>query len=131
MVSADDAMAAVVDVMAGPWVWGQSDCCAAACDVFARLWGIDPMAPLRGRYASRRAAWRLVRAAGGWLALAPDLAARAGLVDGTGAPGEIGLLRQPTGYLLGVSVGHGQWAARIDGGFATTDCAELAWTVRR
>jgi len=128
MVSADDAMAAVLDVMAGPWVWGVSDCCSAACDVFARLHGIDPMAPLRGRFASRAEALRLIRSAGGWRPMCADLAARAGLRAGIGGAGELGLVRGGGRLSLAVGVGHGMWAGRVDGGFATT--AGVIWSCR-
>ncbi|MCA2014376.1 hypothetical protein LCM17_22995 [Cereibacter sphaeroides] len=111
---------AVDAVMHGPWVWGAADCCTSACDVFQRLHGIDPMAPLRGRYASEAEALALVRSFGGWRRMFRTLAAAAGLKPGVGAPGEVGLVRE-TGYSLAIGIGGGMWAGRIDGGYATTD----------
>jgi len=120
MVSDDDAMAAVLEVMTGPMIWGVSDCCTSACDAFWRLHGIDPMAPLRGRYASEAEASALIKAWGGWPRMFRSLAAQAGLKRGTGAAGEIGLIRRGREWALTISVGHGLWAGRVDGGFATT-----------
>lgn len=127
MVTPDSVEAAVVDLMAGPLVWGVSDCSAAACDVFARLHGVDPLAPVRGAYATEAGAARLIRRHGGWLALADRLARLAGLVPGVGAAGEIGLIAQGARLSLGIALGGGLWAGRIDGGYATTSGAKRSW----
>ena len=127
MVTGDAAMAAVMDIMRGPIVWGASDCSAAACDVFARLHGVDPMAPLRGLYRSERGAARLVRAYGGWIALCARLATQAGLRAGDGAPGELGLLCHDGRFSLAVCVGGGLWAGRIEGGFQTAGGVVQSW----
>ncbi|WP_164736537.1 DUF6950 family protein [Pararhodobacter zhoushanensis] len=112
-------MDAVLDVMSGPWVWGVSDCCTAACDVFQRLHGIDAMAPLRGRYSTEAGAYALIRDAGGWRRLFMGLAAESNLKPGDGSPGEIGLIRAGGRRALAISVGGDMWASRVDGGFAT------------
>jgi len=78
-------MGAVLDVFRGPFVWGEGDCCTSACDAFRRLYGIDPMAPLRGRYSSEAEAMALIRAWGGWRRMTARLAALAGLLPGTEA----------------------------------------------
>lgn len=119
MVTEDLVGEAVDAVMHGPWVWGSADCCTSACDVFQRLHGIDPMKPLRGRYASEAEAQALIRSFGGWRRMFRTLGAQAGLRAGVGAAGEIGLVRE-AGYSLAIGIGHGMWAGRINGGYATT-----------
>lgn len=118
---------AVQDVMQGPFVWGAGDCCTSACDVFARLYGIDPMAPLRGRYASESQAMAMIRARGGWRRMTAQLADLAGLLPGVGGAGEIGLIKLPAGFALGVGVGGGQWAGRVDGGYQTVGNVVRSW----
>lgn len=120
-------MAAVLDVMDGPLIWGASDCCASACDVFKALHGIDPMAPLRGTYDSEEGAEKVIRSWGGWQRMTARLAALAGLSDGVGAAGEIGLMRLPDRFVLSISIGWGQWAGRVDGGFQSWDAVIRSW----
>lgn len=127
MVSADEAEAVVVEIMAGPWVWGRADCCTAACDVFLALHGIDPMAPLRGRYASAREAAMVIALQGGWRAMFGRLGQEAGLRPGAGAPGEIGLVQRAGRHSLAIGLGGGLWAGRIDGGFAMVKGAIQSW----
>lgn len=122
--------ALVAEVMQGPWVWGKSDCCAAACDVFARLHGRDPMKAYRGRYSTQRGALRLIARAGGFDNLAAMLAADAGLRPSGWAPGALGVANID-GPALVIGVDHGLWAGRIDGGFQTLPDGgvRLAWSV--
>lgn len=51
---------------ATPFAWGRNDCCLFAGDVVHALTGHDPLAALRGRYASRRDALRLLATLGGY-----------------------------------------------------------------
>lgn len=128
-VTPDAVRAAALDIMtARRWVWGVSDCSAAACDVFARLHGVDPLAPLRGRYRTAAAA----RAAQGadWLAVCRALAGRAGLVEGAEVPGALGLIRHAEGLALAVCVRPGVWVAKTPGGLAEVRAeAECCWSV--
>ena len=122
-------MAVCADVMDRPWQWGVADCCTAACDVFVRLHGLDPMQPLRGRYSTEMGAARHIARAGGWLAMGDALAARAALVL-TSAPvaGDIGVIRDAAGRLaLGICVGDGMWAGKTERGFATVSKFLRAW----
>jgi hypothetical protein len=120
---------AVQDVMLVRWQWGQADCCTAACDVHLRVFGVDPMAPLRGRYASRGGALRLIRVAGGLVALAGDLAARAGLhAVSDDAPGALGVAAMPGGEALLICLRPGSWAGKTAGGYATVGCAGAKWS---
>lgn len=116
-VTPDAVRAAALDIMtARRWVWGVSDCSAAACDVFARLHGVDPLAPVRGSYASEAEA----RAVQGddWPEVCAGLAARAGLVEGPEASGSIGLIRHAAGLALAVCIRPGLWAAKSMRGLA-------------
>lgn len=45
--------------MSRPWDWVTSDCIRDAGDVFISLFGIDPVATLRGKYGSARSAMKL------------------------------------------------------------------------
>lgn len=127
----DQAMSAVLDRMAGPFIWGQSDCCTSASDVFCDLFGIDPMASLRGHYTTEAGAMTIIRANGGWRGMTRRCAAQAGLVDGRGAAGEIGLLKLPDRFVLAACVGFGQWAGRVDGGFTTDGNVVACWQAVR
>jgi hypothetical protein len=73
-----------------PWKWGEADCCMSADDVFCRLTGIAPSAPLRGTYSSRREAATIINNYGGFIPMCDTLAARAGLrSDEHGQPGDL------------------------------------------
>lgn len=109
----------VLRIYDGPMVWGVSDCCACACDVFHALHGVDPMAPLRGAYRSERGAQVVIAKRGGWLAMAQDLADLAGLKNGQCAAGELILLPVSGGCTLTIGLGHGLAACRVDGGLQT------------
>lgn len=119
------------EVMDGPFVWGRSDCCTAACDVFAGLHGVDPMAPLRGRYASRFSALRLIRDWGGWLTMADRLAALAGLVavdEFTPAKaGDLGLARVGGDLALVIGIENGLWAGKGEHGVVAVREVMRAW----
>jgi hypothetical protein len=119
-------MAHVWQVFDGPVVWGRSDCAAAACAVFARLTGINPMAGLR--YATEANAARLVARMGGWEAMCAALAARSGLRATQARPGALGLLRPEIGAGLAICVGA-LWAKRIDGGYRLLpgECIKARW----
>jgi len=119
---------ALVDrIYAGPIVWGVSDCCTRACDVFAALHGVDPMAPLRGRYSSAAEALHMIRSRGGWLRMCNDLADAAGLVRGRGDVGALALVRWEGRCALAVGV-PGGWAAPCEGGSAIVSRAVERWS---
>ena len=124
-------MQVCMEVMDRPWQWGAADCCTAACDVFKRLHGVDPMEPLRGRYMSRVGAMRLVALDGGWLAMGGKLAARSGLVESDGREGDIGIIRTGDQLALGICLAPGVWAAKDETGMATVPDFVRAWTCPR
>ena len=120
-------LAAVAEVMSRPWAWGEADCCTAACDVFHLLHGVDPMASLRGAYADRAGAVRMIRERGGFSAMAQGMADAAGLAAGVGAPGEIGAGRSGGRWSLVVCIAPGQWAGKTMSGFATLTDVRGMW----
>jgi len=112
----------VANRFCGPFVWGVSDCCTCACDAFLDMTGIDPMADLRGRYASAQDAMAHVKARGGWKAMFRGFAAQHGLaVSDTGewSEGALGLAKERGRYALVIGIPGQRWAAKIDGGFVT------------
>ena len=123
-------LAAVVEAMDREWRWGVCDCCTAACDAFAALHGIDPMAPLRGRYDTALGAARIIRAHGGPLAMAEHLAGLAGLRPGIGLRGEVGVVSgEGLRMALALCLGPQSWAAKTARGFATVHHVERFWRV--
>lgn len=129
-------MAAVEQTMAAHWAWGRADCCTAACDVFAALQGRDPMAGLRGQYATAGQAARLIRRWGGFEAMAAALAEAAGLgacpTISQARPGAIGLslpgaARGPARRALLICIQPGAWAGKTLDGFAVLPTAERCW----
>jgi hypothetical protein len=126
----DRLHAAVQDVMCVRWQWGAADCCTAASDVHLRVFGVDPMAPMRGRYASRGGALRLIRAAGGLESLVDGVVARAGLqrvvVD---MPGALGVAAMPVGEALLICLRPGVWAGKTPGGYATLEKVGAKWSL--
>ena len=49
-----------------PFAWGRNDCCIFAADVVHAITGHDPLAALRGLYAGKRDAQRLLATLGGY-----------------------------------------------------------------
>lgn len=124
-ISPDLVFATVERVMARPFEWGPCDCSSAACDVFAALWGIDPMARVRG-YQGERGARRLMRENGGMIGLAETLAAEAGLRDGH-ATGGLALVGLEGRASLAICIHPGLWAGKSLRGFALVQAAEQGW----
>ena len=124
-------MGVCMEVMDRPWQWGAADCCTAACDVFLRLYGIDPMTPLRGRYSSRVGALRMIAQEGGWLKMTDSLAARSGLVHVPSEdPGNIGIVRTAEGDLaLGICVSPSVWVGKSERGLATVPKVLRIWRI--
>lgn len=120
-------MAEVEDVMSRPFEWGPCDCASAACAVFARLWGIDLLAPWRG-YAGMRPALRLIRQEGGAEALATTMAVRAGLRPGHATGGIALSMADPRGQQsLLICIQPGLWAGKSIRGFAMLRAADRGW----
>ena len=108
-------MEVALDVMDRPWQWGEADCCTAACDVFLRLHGVDPMAHLRGRYATKTGAMRLIASFGGFVPMARALAEKSGLVPCEPRPGAIGATKEN----LVICARPCVWLGKTENGMAT------------
>lgn len=128
----DEVMEVVDRIMSVEWVWGTADCCASGCDVFAELHGIDPMARIRGAYASAGDAARLIKTWGGFPAMVEALADQSGLIISEGLPGEIGLSAPydsggPDGRSLLICIEPGAWAGKTQFGYGVISTAERCW----
>jgi hypothetical protein len=85
-------LACVEGIMQRPWDWRRDwNCLGDAADVFRSLWGVDPVPGLRGLSQTFGGARRLVRGAGGMVALVEREFRTAGLVKGAAVPGAIGI----------------------------------------
>lgn len=127
-------MEITVEVMSPHWVWGTHDCCTAACDVFQQIWGVDPMAPLRGKYSSAFGAAKIIQEWGGMVNMTLSLAEIALLETSSGHPGAIGLslpgmAAGSEGRCLMICIDKGSWAAKTEEGLAILPIAELCWGV--
>ena len=86
------------------------------------------MAALRGRYATRLGALRVVARYGGWARMTAALAQSAGLQAVAPVAGALALVRLPDGQsALGLALAPGQIAVRTEAGFETIDACEVAW----
>ncbi|MGY2052965.1 DUF6950 family protein [Methylobacterium sp. JK268] len=131
MEPGQDLTAFVRRMAAEPFAWGATDCgCMMGLWCVARA-GIDPAAPLRGRYSTARGARRAIARLGGFVAAGRTLMGAAGFAE-TGAPraGDAGLVEHPiVGPAFAVHVGIG-WAVKSERGLALGDWPVLvAWAV--
>lgn len=121
------ALAAALDYMSAPWAWGSADCCTSACDAFAALHGVDPMACLRGSYGTFGGARRMIASFGGFVPMCEHLAARYHLRPGTGAPGELGVVLLSNGrHALALGTGAA-WQAKSPAGTIAVPGVLRSW----
>ena len=118
---------AAAEIMCRPWKWGEADCFTAAGDLFLHLWGVDPVATLRGAYASRREAVAILRARGGLSETLRQAAEAAGLSAGTGAAGEIGVISWRGRAVTAVRVQPGLWVGKSFEGMALAPGEGRGW----
>ncbi|RWR31360.1 hypothetical protein D2T31_05005 [Sinirhodobacter populi] len=121
----EQVLTAVDAVMSRPFEWGVCDCCTAACDVFLRLWGVDPMADVRSQYMGLRGAAALIRENGGFPALVESVLAPIGLTPGHQIGG-LAMTLEGRGSLL-ICIQPGQWAGKTLNGFALVSRADRGW----
>lgn len=123
----------VEDHMSQRWIWGASDCCSSARNVFHDLHGVDFMADIE-EYDSAAEAVRLIKSYGGFVDIVEYAMASAGLRDGVGNPGEVGISYQGAaegieGYALLICIEPGKWAGKTEYGYAILPDAERSWRV--
>jgi len=103
-----------------PFVWGTHDCCTLAADAVQALTGQDPMAPLRGRWASERQAAELLRLLGGLQPAVSAALQAEPTLPAMAQRGDVVLLAMGNTQALGVCAGR--WvAAAGPGGLAFVD----------
>ena len=133
VVTGDDVMMAAREVMLTPWAWGEADCCTSVCDVVLRLFGVDPMADLRGSYGGQAEADAMADAVGGFLNLAAGIAAQSGFraVEGPAWPGDVGVtvagVHRPDRRALAICAGFGGWVCKSPRGLTIVRTVERAW----
>lgn len=126
-------IAAVERHMGQRLAWGESDCCVSARNVFRDLHGIDLM-PSSIDYDSATGAMRVIAKHGGFTKMASALANEAGLREGLGVPGEIGISHHGAtdgveGRALLICIEPGAWAGKTEYGYAILPSAERSWRV--
>lgn len=116
-------------VMLRPLVWGWNDCVAGAGLVFLRVWGVDPIAEIRGKWRTRREAEALLEKIGGWDAF-EGMFRKAGLKRGD----EVGSIVLTGGDYpgLGIKVAHSLWAGKSMRGMVMKTSKEIrgSWCLR-
>lgn len=104
-----------------PFAYGRSDCCTFACDVVREVTGVDPMADLRGRYATRpqAVATQFDATDGGLVDTVQMLARQSGFAQ-TFFPWSghlVGIVATPVGPVMGLFDGTA-WIVRSERGIA-------------
>jgi len=132
-LSPERVLDAVERAMLRPWQWGIADCSASACTAFADLWGVDPMAPLRGAYHTAEGAGDVIAEYLGFEAMAVALARSAGLTAVEhDEPGAIGVIAAgPRMGTLGICIQPRAWAIKSPRGYGVRRAALRRWTWRR
>lgn len=115
---------------AQPFAWGASDCCLAPSDWMLARRGVDPAAPLRGRYQTALGAHRHIRRLGGFVVMVTDLMAAAGFAETSEPqPGDVGIVESEQGMALAIKTELG-WAVKGVNGFVVAPFACVrAWAV--
>lgn len=118
------------DMARQPFSDGASDCVLTVADWVVTKGHPDPAAPFRGRYGTARQRLRLVREAGGMVALMEAGASRAGL-EPTAEPlrEDVGLILAHGQAVAAICLGR-QWALKGEG-LVVAEPAEIlaAWRV--
>lgn len=120
-------------VKAQPFAWVANDCCTFAAAAVQAMTGADPMAPLRGRYATAAGARRLITRAGGLQALVTQHLGQPLQTCAMARRGDVVLFEMAAPYgphALGVCVGA-QIAAPGATGMVllSVNAAHVAWRI--
>jgi hypothetical protein len=121
--------------MCRPWDWSRDwHCLGDASDVFGAIWGVDPMALVRGRALSIRGALGVVSGFGGMDAMAAECFASAGLVRGPAVPGAIAVGPSAVAAFGGraamICIEPGLWAGKGRDGMAMIEADCEGWSCR-
>lgn len=113
-----------------PFAWGSNDCATLAADAVLATTGADPMAALRGRWASEEEAGAVLQSMGGLAAAARRVLGRPLDVWQQAGRGAVVCANMQGQCILGVSLGA-VWCAPGAAGLLFRSCAEvrLAWSV--
>lgn len=113
-----------------PFAWGDCDCCLWVCDWIASVRGVDPMASWRGRYSTKRGAYRRIRRGGGFQPTVRAEMAAVGLLETTEPKaGDIGMVQTYQGEALAIRTATG-WACKSPRGLVVGQFSVLtAWAV--
>jgi len=98
-----------------PFAWGTHDCCTLAADAVLATTGQDPLAPLRGRWASADEAAQLLRLLGGLQADTSAALQAEPTAPAMAQRGDVVLLAMGNTQALGVCAGRWVVAAGPDG----------------
>jgi hypothetical protein len=110
---------------ARPFSWADQNCLLFCADWVLACTGVDPAEEWRGRCGDEQAAYRAVRAAGGFTRIMDAGLARAGWRRALSpAEGSIGLIRAPR--LTGAIRTRRGWAFRSDAGITVADLRSIA-----
>lgn len=110
--------------------FGECDCALWAANWIVQRRGIDPAAPIRGRYKTRLGCMRLATRNGGFVAFTRTLLGAAGLSETDDPkPGDVGVIETPLGPALGIKT-HRGWAWKSKRGFMVVPAKHIAaWSV--
>lgn len=113
-----------------PFVWGSEDCCLFACDWVLSQRAVDPARRYRGSYRTERGAYRVIRRAGGFLAMVEAEMAAAGLMETSDPlPGDVGVVETEQREALAICSRVG-WVAKAPRGIVAASFKLIkAWTV--
>ena len=126
-----ELQAYLLAAMGRPFARPQDDCCALVADWIVERTGIDPAAGFRGAYSDLRGALRLIRGAGGFLAMWRVHMTLAGF-DETAEPavGDVGVVREAGGRDIAAIRVPGNWAVKAERGLLIEDLPMLcAWSL--
>lgn len=111
-----------------PFVWGESDCCLAACDVLVAIGLPDPAQRFRGTYDDAAGAADVLARHGGLVATVTPAFASLGWPEirpDAAMAGDIGIVMVPT-PALAVFDGD-RWCVKAQRGMLRARKAAVAW----
>lgn len=126
--------AAVPQWCSEPFVWGRADCLLSLADIILAARGYDPAAQFRGRYQTRRGAYRVTREFGGPSGALAAMAYDCGWNEINPARAKIGDIgTYVNGHASGGVIRDSFiWIGRTETGFAGVPTAQVerAWRVK-